>query len=402
MLVIFALAVSAAEPIEIPVVRTWRDLAEAPEIKLLPTPDGDSRGTVRVGIEAVEAPGGSRVLLYALAKDCIDNVCDRDRLGPLWIKTSQERPEELMKAVALDEATTWKHRLFTRSVRVPDGICMVSLFDGSREVAKVKIAANAIKFQHWRTLELPKDTEIIGEEHHLTNVGDDIAFPDEDDFPRGTPVSDEKLSSDESLPRLLTSDDRGEDEEQFENDIAVLLSEFESEWYCDRITADERLFKYGARCLPFLRKQLDKADDGETRVRIGNLIERLNALGSLEFKDGQLHLRFGEKVDIGEDLLLVRYWVNGTPFTSQFQNDEIEKMAREYLSASEMIINLHLDLKQLNAVAGDRITLQLLYCPEGRRRGDGSELQEALKKLVDHRRSLCTPIITNKAEFIAK
>jgi hypothetical protein len=108
-------------------------------------------------------------------------------------------------------------------------------------------------------------------------------------------------------------------------------------------------------------------------------------------------------VDSIEDQWLWRFWVNGRPFVPD-EVEEIFKAAEK--QQTRLARRLRLELRDvppiLKAKSGDRIGVQLLWCPDGWER---TGLRERLLRKTaerDRRDEVdCRPRLTERVEFVA-
>jgi hypothetical protein len=157
----------------LPVVRTWAELLALPAIDL-----GDG-ATVRLGVEAVQAPQWGGVLIYAYTEGydhLTPRLVNRDRLGPLWVSVRFE-------GTSLDSTRTgpggadktWQlgdkqPRLFCKTVMIdrPGKYTFtIRTGEGAALAAGTITGFVAADFHPWTPLLLGRDTshERVGEKY---------------------------------------------------------------------------------------------------------------------------------------------------------------------------------------------------------------------------------------------
>lgn len=116
-----------------------------------------------------------------------------------------------------------------------------------------------------------------------------------------------------------------------------------------------------------------------------------------------LHLASQKPLQLShpEDNFLFRVWINKQPFVPKRRLEEKLGVAKriEFLPRTRLHILVRFDPSRFDALPGDRIAIQLLYCPDGARPCgfDHFELSDKKADREDHSR---WPLLTNKAEFV--
>jgi hypothetical protein len=319
----------------IPVVKTWEELLKQPSLDL----GGGVK--VRLGIEATRCPRWSGVLLYACTEgydDMQERVVNRDRLGPLWVSVhcdgrsldaKRRFPFNLRAGGAADK----QPRLFVRPVLIdrPGAYRVTARDKQGKAVASVTVTGvddPAEPFHAWSPLLLVEDAE-----HE--RVGTEYQFR------RVSPAKATYLGTGIGLPNLDGSIGfhRGG-----WGDTIVLE---------DRPRRAEPEAPFGCGPLPKLIPE--QADPGlqlaiDSRKR---LLLRVTPKGPITTFRPDQHF-------------LTRWWVNGKPFFPT-QEDPIRELAggTSMHHDADVLIWLKLFPHRLGAKSGDRVGLQLLYCPSG-------------------------------------
>lgn len=121
-----------------------------------------------------------------------------------------------------------------------------------------------------------------------------------------------------------------------------------------------------------------------------------------------LELSFKNPMELIEtqERLLVRVWVNQKPFMPREREaEEVLRKAVKTLESSttRLVIDLDFNPARFGAKKGDRVALQVLYCPDGAelfQEGERKDrMAKARKESTDQPR---LPLLSNKAEFVVR
>lgn len=394
----------------VPVVKTWAALSA---LKPFEIADGIK---VRLGIEAAEAPCLSGVLVYALVEGFQPNEFDDPdaQLGPLKIaiKTPGETP------AAKDVAKQQQQRqmsdfdgaaLFCRvlPLRNPGDYTIRFLTQTGTELAVATVRANSAPYHPWTVFhsvrwneieEAPQDGLLTG---YVAYARFDPALPYLSGADPLLVVGEAAQKRDAPLPRLQESNDAAApvvpDQSARINTLVKALAEDDFDL---RENASRELRGLLPEALPLLEKARSRAADVETRTRLEGLIR--SALVStlhLQVASAEATLTFpgGLHASWPEDYYLVRWWVNDKAVILE-PNKELQHFAKvgAMRMGEQMRLRWKIDWQLLGAKSGDRVALQVMYCPAGVRRVLDSEQALAMPPLEFGQK----PVVSNRTEFV--
>ena len=156
---------------EIPVVKTWSELREAPVFA-----KGDF-GIVRLGIEARQCPQNSGVLLYALvergtARDSLLHYDHPGALGPLVVSWESEVCDSKVPALLqarstvsenLDGISKSNEVLYTRIAMVKTKDCQIKIKSPAGKKVSSSIQRSIDSFEPWSSMLLKRQASADGE-----------------------------------------------------------------------------------------------------------------------------------------------------------------------------------------------------------------------------------------------
>lgn len=330
---------AAAQVADIPVVHTWGDLLDAKPITLMPHPSWRqgakfSPVTFHIGISGKQASSHGGLLLYFLAdgnRDGLDMVESPERFGlyrlvvtgPRNLLTLQDAEKVLM--VDPKSATKDGHTFYAETIPFREG-------SGDYVVKLVKPdAPNAPA----------KPADIIAQ---MTVKVED--HPESLWYPFG-----EDENAYDSAAREQLSKENDENSYDIGPVIpatggAALPKTPHPRWYPQ---------------LPARDKSLPCLIPAENTPHQPHL----------ELVHNQLHLKLDQEIvtDFPEDDFLTRWWINGKPVELDPNQMSAQKararLAMQSGKIKEAIFDLHFAPKSLGAKRGDKISVQLLFCPNG-------------------------------------
>jgi hypothetical protein len=301
------------------VVHTWGDLLRQPAI------DVGHGVRVRLGIGARNCPRWSGTFLYAYAEGYDDwqpQLVNRDRLGPLWLSVQREghsldadeRYPLVSSGRPLDETERTNGLLFARPVMIDKpGRYTIAVRTNDGEVVGTATLRGTEDpdrpFHPWAPLLLLADAE-----HE--RIGDEYKFR-------------------RTAPAVATNLDRG---------IALphLMGDMGS-------PVDPRLDR--VKKLPALLPEIV----GGMKLSIDQRSLLIRVVPDERITTSRPDWHF-----------LARWWVNGKPFLPRpILPIPRKDGAMVMYSDEDVAVRLKVDAKKLGARAGDRVDLQLLYCPSG-------------------------------------
>lgn len=340
-LLLVSTSVLADEPASIPVVRTWEELEALPPITVT---DGV---TVRLGIEANRVRPNGGCLVYCLTEGWSPNdavATTGDTVGPVRIRVERRgeprRLEERMHLEAEHVAGPGPY-LYLRTIPVPGkGSYDVRVFDDAdRTLAATTVEGQGEPLHPWFEFESPREDvqeqmRFVGQpiEEYVTAVGETVVVPHWESY--APFVRPEK-------PTATTK--------------------------ADEPTRTPLPITFPA-----------KVDKGfKLRLRGETFEIRFDETTALD--DPQYHL-------------IARWWVNDVPFAPdqglrRIQHRHRERLARA-IREGDRDLDLHVafDPERFGARTGDRIGVQLLYCPGGTQRvHDDLERLHVLRDAREHR-----------------
>jgi hypothetical protein len=332
------------------IVRTWGDLLDQP---VLPTHNVLKKGPeVRLGIETRHAPDNGGLLVYALVespRDSARELANGHALGPLsahLVPLDGQRPEveRLLRDPPLRGLPKAERMLFVALVQFPSAgrhRLEVRQPDGQAIAAAV---ITATKDAHHPWLALQRSGAELEEE--LQN--------------RGEPLRERlALTTRPAAPR-------------FDGTTPVLLAGGP----VGKVLRSEAL----PRLAP-------PAPDPRLTLRFDGKTLDLRSTVPLVMSNPAEHL-------------LCRWWVNGVSVRGGAKH-ALENLPERWLGRSAQADHIEIELtnlSELKARSGDRIAVQMLYCPRGWAFIDGGRsLREELKMQMG---TSAAPLMTNKAEYV--
>jgi len=416
-----ALSVLSADkpvpPPTIAVVKTWNDLASQPAIEL------QKNSTARLGIQAVHAKQHSGVMIYCMTEayspdDEDEDDIGNDTLGPFhvvcfpsssnWHVSFQER---LLKEVSKRDFG----RLVFGHILALDGFNehTVEVYRGDHVIARVKIASplEVKAFHTWSALvpatgDIPQDEELEtnGSGHIQTAVGRASVPKLKGSVPllawmaNGVRIPDH-FKDDDPLPVLpafepkalgpLTQDQKIQAEKW--------IIELSADTYAIRANASKALESLGSPVADMLLRAAQKSADADVLIRLRTIVDHLDGPFPVQYKDKTFTLKIPVAIQVQKinQYFLARWWVNGKPVFAmekvieQKDIDEAELDMEEFAPSEnlEQSLKVQMNPKALGAKAGDTVSVQFLFCPDGTRRISPNQL----KKLHDRK-------ATDKAE----
>jgi hypothetical protein len=309
----------------IPVVKTWADLLGQRPIDL----GGGAK--LRLGTSALECPRWSGVLVYALTEGFDDSAAyatNRDRLGPVWVSVSvdglsldarekYQAAQSRRAALLLREKAPHSRRLlFTRLALVDRaGKYRITVRgeDGKPLAAAVVTGTDrrAAPYHPWTPLLLVAPVEYA-------------------------PISADSFEERVVRPAVVTKLDVG-------MALPVIWSDVGLDAPRDDAAAKAPL----PGIIPEGARQLRLTLDGKT------LLLRMDLGKDQETWGPDWHL-------------LARWWVNGKPCLPA-PADELppSRAGAEARPDGDLLVQLRMDARKFGARSGDKVELQLLYCPNG-------------------------------------
>lgn len=378
------LAVALACPLHaedlpaVPVVKTWAELSAAKSFDL------GNGVSVRIGIEAAQAPRDSGVLLYVLTDGLREASLtpSSDQLGPLTVRiehpgTKDLADKELRAAVA--NRRNWDGlALFCKAVPLPlEGDYRITFFSkDDKALATVTLRSEKTSHHAWTKFrsvrwneieDAPQDGTLTG----YLSYGDWL--PAVPHFASTDPlriVTADAAKRDSPLPHLLDTPQAVEKENP---DLVAKTQALIRALSVDDFDAREKAMLELRALLPDAAPEIEKArslaKDIESRNRLDVLL-RLAQTSRLHLRashtDSFLTFPAGLHASWPEDYFLVRWWVNDKPVILKTAD---ERPAFERVGAIRVAEVLRLrwkvDWALLGAKSGDRVGVQLLYCPAG-------------------------------------
>jgi hypothetical protein len=399
-------------PRAVPVVKTWAALSA---LKPFEVADGIK---VRLGIEAAEAPCLSGVLVYALVEGFQPNEFDdpETQLGPLKlvIKTPGDADLEKLAAKKQQQARQmgdWDGAaLFCRvlPLRNAGDHTVRFLTQSGTELATATVRSHSAPYHAWSVFhsvrwneieEAPQDGLLTG---YLAYTRFDPALPYLSGADPLLVVEDAAQKRDAPLPRLQDTPDAVAAPEVPDSSgrIAALVKALAEDDFDLRENASRELRGLLPDALPQLEKARSHAADVETRTRLEGLIRSaLAATLHIQASSAEATLTFpgGLHASWPEDYYLVRWWVNDKPVILE-PNKELQMFQKvgAMRMGEQMRLRWKIDWPTLGAKSGDRVALQLMYCPAGvRRMLDADQLLAMLVLEFGQK-----PVLSNRTEFV--
>ncbi len=128
-----------------------------------------------------------------------------------------------------------------------------------------------------------------------------------------------------------------------------------------------------------------------------------NVALELSLKDGEIIVRskVGKMVDWADEYLLARWWVNGKPIVPPPGRPSMRMAGRRVGETDQMTIVFGLPQTLGKLRLGDKVGLQVLYCPDGTT-PITDELGMALHRAAGETGALSAPLLSNRIEFAVK
>jgi len=397
-------------PQVVPVVKTFAALSQVTPIEI------GEEIKIRLGVEAVEAPAFSGVLVYALVDDFHINEQDdpETQLGPLKIEIKPDAEARRRIEVGpglLRQPANWDGTaLFCRviSMRAPGDHTIRFRTHAGTEVAVATIRATSAKYHAWSVFhsvrwneieEAPQDGVLTG---YMAYSRFDPGVPylsGADPFQVVPPAMQKR---DTPLPRLLDSPQASVAEAPGQTArIQALVKALSEDDFDLRENASLELRGLLPEALPQLEKARSMSRDVETRSRLEGLIRSaLAATLHIQANSNEATLTFpgGLHASWPEDYYLTRWWVNDKPVILEANKDiqELQKVGAMRMG-EQMRLRWKIDWALLGAKSGDRVALQVMYCPAGVRKvlQEGAEMRMA--SILEFGQK---PVVSNRTEFV--
>lgn len=412
------------KPIEIAIVKTWKDLLAQPQVDL------EKFGKVRLGVESPKASTHGCVTVYALVdgqEGYVTGFPPQEAVGPLRVEVTLEL--ESKKLQSSEKVMVEPHPRGTLLYRqcVPaceDSAVTVHLFSPEgTEVARTKIPQGDVAKHPWspfgrsddalneKELDRAGAIEIFDED--LTAPGEGWAIPKFDGTqPLAYAVeiggsSVRHFHEDDPLPPLTFERPPAPTDIKLplaeDRRIAALIEQLGDEDVDARNAAEVALWRSMDTAHAILIKRLDHKDP-EVRARILELLRPFEPQLTIRIADGVIWVESKRNMLINEarESFLARWWVNGKPFMPA-KVVELMKISRDMQKAMapalEAGLKVKFDLKKLGAKSGDTIGIQLLLCPDGWRYQhlEIAELEKAIE--IVKTELLKTPTASNVVEW---
>jgi len=397
-------------PRAVPVIKTWAALSA---VKPFEIGDGVK---VRLGIEAAEAPCLSGVLVYALVEGFKPNELDDpdEQLGPLKVelKTPGEEKTEIdaVQRQRQRQMADWDGAaLFCRvlPLRTAGDHTLRFFTQTGTELAVATVRANSAPYHPWTVFhsvrwneieEAPQDGVLTG---YLSYPRFDPALPYLSGADPLLVVDEAAQKRDAPLPRLQDSLAAAAPEVPDPSArIDVLVKALAEDDFDLRENASRELRGLLPEALPQLEKARSRATDVEIRSRLEGLIRSaLAATLHLQAASAEATLTFpgGLHASWPEDYYLARWWVNDKAVILE-PNKDVHMFQRvgAMRMGEQMRLRWKIDWQLLGAKSGDRVAVQLMYCPAGVRRIFDGKQALAMQMLEFGQK----PVVSNRTEFV--
>ena len=410
------------------VVKTWKELSLQPPVEIR------KLASAHFGIQALRAPQYSSVMLYCMT-DAYDPADDGDstaayRIGPFHL-TIKEPGEDEPEKVDLDAEKIlhapgkrdYGRLLFAYAIPLQKLGTHVVELRNSKDVlvASVKVESVEEPFHAWSGLvcggaDASKTNEPASVNSFVLTAAGPASFPEV----AGTmPVAywlssgvrgPRKFSENDPLPAVpdvgakepepLTPEKRAQ--------AAIWIADLGSNIYAKRAQAAEGLMALGPPVEELMRGADRQTNDAEALLRSRQILAQI---------DGPFHIRLeGTTVVIRtpmaipparvEHFILARWRVNGKPLKFDDTVDGCEAADQPDVPSvsREVRFKLKFSAEALGAKAGDKISLQLLFCPDNIAGDEAHEPQgqESVQEdgesegenFPDH-----LPVVSNTIEF---
>lgn len=395
----------------VPVVKTFAALSQVKPIEI-----GEDI-KIRLGIEAAEAPVYSGVLVYAQVDGFhVNEQDDPDtQLGPLKMEVKPEAEARRRIEVGpglLRQPANWDGTaLFCRvlTLRAPGDYTIRFLTHSGTEVATATVRATSAKYHAWSVFhsvrwneieEAPQDGVLTG---YLAYSRFDPGVPYLSGADPLQVIPEAMQKRETPLPRLqdtLPAVVAAEVPEQIAR-VQALIKALSEDDFDLRENASLELRSMLPDVLPQLEKARSRTPDVETRSRLEGLIRSaLAATLHIQATSHEATLTFpgGLHASWPEDYYLARWWINDKPVMLEANRDiqELQKVGAMRMG-EQMRLRWKIDWNLLGAKSGDRVALQVMYCPAGVRKvlQDGAELRMA--PILEFGQK---PVLSNRTEFV--
>jgi hypothetical protein len=378
------LAVALAFPLRaedlptVPVVKTWAELSAAKPFDL------GNGVSVRIGIEAAQAPRDSGVLLYVLTDGLREATLsyDSEKIGPLTVRIeppgAKNAADEVLRA-AIAHRRNWDGlALFCKAVPLAEeGDYRITFLDkDNAPLAAVTLRSEKASHHAWTKFrsvrwneieDAPQDGTLTG----YLSYGDWL--PAVPHFASTDPlriVTPDAVKRDSPLPHLLDTPHAVEKEDPaFTAKTQALVRALSVDDFDAREKAMLELRALLPDAAPGIEKARSLAKDIESRNRLDVLL-RLAHTSTLHLRashvDSFLTFPAGLHASWPEDYFLVRWWVNDKPVILKAADERPAFDRVGAIRVAEVLrLRWKIDWALLGAKSGDRIGVQLLYCPAG-------------------------------------
>lgn len=326
-----------AKPENLPqpkVVRTWGELKSQPAIKL---PDGS---VIRLGVETDKVPRDGGFLVYGLVEGRNWKPGGIHPLGPVRVMTRSRRLREIGKIA---------HHL----QRIP------------------KRWQDAKQFLFVAHLMVGTDRNIL----EFRNNKDKLIAR------RLLTIPKEKVHPWFSFEKNAVEGNKGQrGQVRYAPTQQMVLPRWDGDW---PFTVDVEVGKKKADDWKLPRFEFLKPDP---RLKLTATGTTLKVHATQELMLNRL-----------PDRWIARWWINGKPLRDQdVQTREAREEIQELIETGRELV-MPLDLSPLKLKSGDRVSVQLLLCPDG-----WGQLYGAIKLIAKRKSSWVMPAMTNKVEIRIK
>ncbi|MBE7465024.1 MAG: hypothetical protein HS116_16225 [Planctomycetes bacterium] len=415
-------AATPPKPPELAVVKTWGDLLKQPEIKL-------SSGTlIRLGMAADKAPLYDGVVVYLLScaqAEHEDGVEDHEGLGPCQLKLlggnakEEERVRLKQEIGDIELLRRDGYYLYAQLIAVHEpGETRFEVRDRSQNLPRPQVCAvgrieAGPRATPWSRFSYPVAMVEALAKHFDPEL--EVAFRG------GTPALPRlngqrpcALQSYEAHTALANSNEPlpivwGEAPELAPPDDRMRAAwrgwalKLSAEDFEVRDAATRALAAAGPQALEFLEAELRRSEDPEARLRLDTLAKRFAPKLTLTQNGSCLILRSAQPFEFNYDLepYLVRWWVNGQQVVPKHDvSDSTMQISAGAAEVRGVRLKLGLDPSAIGLKPGDRLGVQVAYCPHGTRE-IGLKVLEELKRAqqADELAFDTGPWLSNRLEF---
>jgi hypothetical protein len=435
-LVCFCGALLAAEAesttVALKPVKTWADLYTQPAIEL------DRTSTARLGVQTLSAPRHSGVLLYCMTEayepDDDENRFDNGRLGPFKVEITppggeSKSSERQLHTIRHEPARRDYGRLvFAQIVALNEtGVYTVELKNEKDAlVASVKIECIDAPFHSWSALaHIPEKTKTLRPEGDSMPEADARTAAETCALPKicgGMPIL-YSLASGKRGPKSFEDDDPLPIlPEPSPKELATLtpaehaqaarwLEALGRDDFKSRVDASAGLRALGPPVKSLLHSAAGRTRDAETLFRAREILAQFDGRFPIR-QDGMtltLHTPIAFADDAFQELFMARWWVNDRPVAAKQMDHEAATLTSRAQFVKEALLRLHFDAAGLGAKTGDKIGVQLLFCPDGTKAVSGKEKSAQPAKMDSEKEDdedadeypERFPVLSNRIEFTA-